>query len=103
LVGRAVACAPKSGRQRSAIPTISANLRNLWIRNESENYERRIDGEPAAFRNPVSAIRNSLYSHSRTPRLGSRGLMMPPSLSHTAFTAGRTVSHGNAEPGLACS
>ena len=26
--------------------------------------------------------------------------MMPPNLSHMAFTAGRTVSHGSAAPGF---
>ena len=49
------------------------------------------------------SARAGLKSHSRTPRPGSRGLMMPVILSQTAFTAGRTVSHGNAEPGFALS
>jgi hypothetical protein len=58
------------------------------------------------LRHSLSAARSSETSnqiHSRTPRPGSRGLMMPAILSQTAFTAGRTVSHGNAEPGFACS
>ncbi len=39
----------------------------------------------------------------RMPRSGSRGPMTPAILSQTELTAGRTVSHGNAEPGFALS
>src|SRR4051812_27027945 len=39
------------------------------------------------------------YIPVRNPRSTSRGVITPLTRSHAALTAGRTVSHGNADPG----
>jgi len=72
----------------------------IALMKQKTNYaSRQVAIHVKPVERPVEGTSNPL-AHTRS---GSRGLMIPVIRSQTEFTAGRTVSHGKAEPVFAFS
>ena len=77
---------------------ISSILPRRWSGGGRSAFEPRSGQAVHRWLEKCCAVSGQI--ESRIPRSTSRGPMTPDILSHTELTAGRTVSHGNAESGL---